>query len=82
MLIQYLKEKLMDKEISSYLWIPTCSMWVDALTNEMDMRKELKEVLMEGNFKLKNYRINKVQCNNYEIWMTNIRNRYKKELHE
>ena len=57
-------------------------MWADALTKEIDMLKELKEVLMEGNFKLKNEGINKVQCIYVEIRMTNIRKREKKELPE
>ena len=43
----------MDKEIALYQWISTCLMWADALTKEMDMHDELKEVLMEGNLRLK-----------------------------
>ena len=68
------------KEIALYQWIPTYSIWADALTKEIYMHKELKEVLMEGNFKSKNEGINKVQCIDSEIWMTNIRNRENKEL--
>ena len=54
MVIQEWKEQLIYKEIALYQWIQTCSMWLDALTKEMDMNKELKEVLMEGNLKFKN----------------------------
>ena len=50
MVIQDLKERMMDREISSYQWIPTCSMWADALAKEMDTHEDIKEVLMEGNF--------------------------------
>ena len=72
----------MDKEFSSYQYIPTCSIWEGALTKDKDLHKDMNEVLMEGNFELKNDRINKVQCINGEIRMTNIRNREKKELPE
>ena len=82
MVIQDLKEKLMDKEVTMYQRIPTFSRWVDALINKIDMYKELKDVLIEGNFKLKNQRIDKVQHIDGEIRETNIRNREKKELPE
>ena len=62
LVIQDIKEKLMDKGITSYQGIPTCSMWVDTLTKEIDIHEELQEVLIEGNLKLKNKGINKVQC--------------------
>ena len=57
-------------------------MWADALIKEIDMLKELKEVLMEGNFELKNEGISKVQYIDGKIKITNIRNRKKKELPE
>ena len=62
MTIQDLKEKLMDREVTSYQWIPTCLMWADALTKEMEVHGELQEVMMEGNVKLANDGINLVQC--------------------
>ena len=57
-------------------------MWADALMKEMDMHKDMNEVLMEGNFEFKNRGINKVQRMDGEIKMTNIRNRDKKEIPE
>ena len=57
-------------------------MLVDALTKEMDMHKDMKEVLMEGNIELENEGINKVLCIDEEIRMTKIRNRDMKELPE
>ena len=57
-------------------------MWADTLTKEMDMNEDMKEVLMESNFELRNYGIKKVQCINGEIRMTNIRNRDNKETLE
>ena len=41
-----LKERLIDREIASYLWIPTDSMWVDALTKETEMHEHMEELLI------------------------------------
>ena len=60
MVNQDLKEKLRNIEIASCQWILTYLMVVDALAKKMDMHKDLKEVFMEGHFKLKNEEINKV----------------------
>ena len=49
MVIQDLKERLVDGEILSYQWILTSSMWV-----EMEMHRGMRELLMEGNFELEN----------------------------
>ena len=46
----------------------------------MDIHEELKEVLMEGNLKLRNEGINKIQRIDSEIRMLNTRNREKKKL--
>ena len=56
-------------------------MWADALTKEMVMHKDMKELLTEGNFELQDEGINKVQCVlNGEIRMTNIKNRDKNSV--
>ena len=48
---------------------------MDALAKGMNKHEYMKEVLMEGNFELRNEGINKEQCIDGEIWMLNIRNR-------
>ena len=60
--VQDLKERLIDSEISSYQWILTGSMWVDAMTKEMEMHRNMRKLLMFGIFELRNKGINKVQC--------------------
>lgn len=54
-------------------------MWADALTKEMVIQKDIKELLTEGNFGLQDEGINKVQCVDGEI-KTNDRNRDKKSI--
>ena len=56
-------------------------MRADALKEKIEMHEDMKEVLMECNLELKDKGINKVQCIDGEIRMTNIRNR-DKELSE
>ena len=62
MVIQDLKERLVDIEILSYQWIPTGLMWADTLTKEMEMYCDMRELLTYGNLDLKNEVINRVQC--------------------
>ena len=57
-----MKEQLMDGEIALHQWILTDSMQADALTKEIKMQECMKELLTEGNFKLLDNGINKVQC--------------------
>ena len=75
MVIQDLKEQLMDGEVASYQWIPMDMMWAEALTKEMVMHEDMRELLSEGNLELLDEGINKVQCVNGEINITNIWNR-------
>ena len=77
--IQDLKEQLIDGKTVSYQWIPTNLMWADASTKEMEMHECMKELLIEGHLELLYDRINKVQCIDGEINMTNIRIRDKDE---
>ena len=82
MVIQDLKERLFDGEIKLHHCIPTGLIWADVLTNEMEMHQDMRELLQEGNFKLVNEGISKVQCIDGEIRMMNIGNRDKKDQPE
>ena len=77
--IQDLKEILVDGDISSYQWILTGLMWVDALTKEIEMHRNMKKLLKYRNFESKNKGIDKVQFINGEIWMSNITIRDRKD---
>merc|ERR1712243_497390 len=79
MTVQEIKEKLMEGEITSYQWLSTKKMWADSLTKEMEMAEGLRNLLKEGKCKITGQEINKVICQNEEIWMLNIRNRKKNE---
>ena len=37
-------------------------MWVDALLKEMEIHLNMRELLMYGNFELRNEGMNRVQC--------------------
>ena len=74
MVVQDMKDRLTDGEISSYQKIPTGLMWADTLTKEIRMHLDMREHLEEGNFRLDNEGINKVQCIDGEIRMLNIKN--------
>ena len=72
MVIKDLMERLINGDIASYQRILTFSNWVDSLTKEMDMHKNMIELLVEGNFELMDEGIKKVQCIDSEIKITNI----------
>ena len=82
MVIQDLKETLVDGEISSYQWIPTRWMWVDALMRQMEIYCDMRELLIEGNFELEYEGKNKVQFIQGEIKMFNIPNRDRENQYE
>ena len=71
--MQDLLERLI--EIASYQWIPTGSMVADALAKKMEVYRDMRTLLSEGDFTLKDKGINKVKCVNGEIEIFNIRNR-------
>ena len=71
---------MLDREIASYQWIPTGSICTEVLTKEIEMQKHMKELLVDGNFELRNDGINKVQCIDNEIRMKNIQNRDKSKI--
>ena len=50
-------------------------MWVNVLTQEMEMLDHMKELLTEGSCKVRDDGKNKVQCIDGKIRMTNFRNR-------
>ena len=75
MVVQEMKEKLRDGEITSYLWVSTKNIWADGLTKEMTMTEGLRKLLKEGKCEMVTKDINKVICENEEIKMLNIRNR-------
>ena len=74
MAMQDMKEGLIDGEIELYQLIPTYSMWAYFLNKEMEMHECIKVLLTEGNLEVMDEGINKVQCLDGEIEMTNIRN--------
>ena len=75
MVVQEMKEKLRDGEITSYQWVSTRNIWADGLTKEMTMTEGLRKLLKEGKCEMVTKDINKVICENEEIKMLNIRNR-------
>ena len=48
------------------------SMWLDALTKEMEMHDDMRSLLTEGKFELQDDGINMVQYLDGEIRMSNI----------
>ena len=67
-----LKERLVDGKIELYQWILTGLMWADLFTNEMEMHKDMKELLAKRSLWMKNDSINRVQCVDGKINMANI----------
>lgn len=62
-----LKDRLRDKEIESYQWLPTDDMWADVLMKEMKMPSGLESVLLNNVLDLPGDKINKVQAVHGEI---------------
>ena len=75
MVVQEMKDKLRDGDISSYQWVSTKNIWADGLTKEMSMTEGMRNLLKEGACDMVSKDINKVICHNEEIKMLNIRNR-------
>ena len=71
-----LKERLVNREITSYAWLPTSDMWADILTKEKKvMHPKLEDVLKKNVMDLGDTSVNKVLAFGQEVRMTNIRNR-------
>merc|ERR1712030_210960 len=75
MVVQEMKEKLRDGDITSYQWVCTRNIWADGLTKEMSMTEGVRKLLKEGKCEMITENINKVICEQEEIKMLNIRNR-------
>merc|ERR1712002_697760 len=75
MVVQDMKEKLREGDITSYQWVSTKNIWADGLTKEMSMTDGVRELLKEGECEMTKENINKVICEKEEIKMLNIRNR-------
>merc|ERR1712115_457776 len=48
MVVQEMKEKLRDGDISLYQWVSTKSIWADGLTKKMSMTEGMRSLLNEG----------------------------------
>ena len=70
-----LKERLVDKDILSYSWLPTKDMLADVMTKEMHLPPALEDVFLKNEFSLPQPLVNEVKAVGTEIRMINIRNR-------
>ena len=70
-----LKERLVDRDIHSYSWLPTKDMLADVLTKEMHLPQALENVFLKNDFKFSQPLVNEVKAVGTEIRMVNIRNR-------
>jgi len=75
MMVRELKDKLVDREVLSYAWLPTEHMWADILTKEMKIPEGLEKVLVDNIMVLPKTNINEVKAFDMEVRMENIRNR-------
>ena len=70
-----LKERLVEKDIHSYSWLPTQDMLADVMTKEMHLPQALENVFLKNEFSLPQPLVNEVKAVGTEIRMINIRNR-------
>ena len=70
-----LKERLVDRDIHSYLWLPTQDMLADVLTKVMRLPQAPENVFLKNEFSLSQPLVNEVKAVGTEIRMVNIRNR-------
>ena len=70
-----LKERLVDKDIHSYSWLPTQSMLADVLTIEMKIPKALEDVILKNEISITKPLMNEVKAVGTDIRMINIQNR-------
>ena len=62
-----LKERLVDREIYSYSWLPTQSMWADMMTKEMRLPPAMEDVILKNIFDLSKTLVNEVKAVETEI---------------
>ena len=70
-----LKERLVDRNIFSYSWLPTKNMWADMMTKEMQLPPALEDVFLKNDLDLPQPLVNEVRAVGTEIRMKNISNR-------
>ena len=70
-----LKERLVDKDIYSYSWLPTQGMLADVLTKEMKIPQAQEDVILKNEISISQPLVNEVKAAGTEIRMVNIRNR-------
>ena len=69
-----IKQRLVNKEVNSYAWLPTSSMWADILTKEKKMPPSFEDVISKNDLKLENTSVNIVMAFGQEVQMINICN--------
>ena len=70
-----LKERLVDRDIQSYSWLPTQDMLADVLTKEMHLPQALENIILKNELNLSQPLVNEVKAVGTEIRMINIWNR-------
>ena len=70
-----LKERLVDRDIQSYSWLPTQDMLADVLTKEMRIPQALENIILKNEIKISQPLVNEVKAVGTEIRMINIWNR-------
>ena len=70
-----LKKRFVDREIYSYSWLPTQSMWADMMTKEMPLPSAMEDVILKNVVNLLKTLVNEVKTEGTEIRMSNIPNR-------
>ena len=70
-----LKERLVERDIQSYSWLPTQNMLADVLTKEMQIPQALEDVILKNEISLSQPLVNEVKAVGPEIRMVNICNR-------
>ena len=70
-----LKERLLDGDIYTYLWLPTQEMLKDVLTKEMKIPQALEDVILKNKISISQSLVNEVKAVGTEIRMVNIHNR-------
>ena len=73
--IMDLKERVLDGDVYSYLWLPTQEMLADVLTKEMKIPQALENVILKNKISISQPLVNEVKAFGTKIRIVNIRNR-------